>query len=190
MQGGHATGAAVKDVRAEAWSKWPQEKGGGKAERRGAWERLRAAGHDHQLSITSSSRFNAHPAGEPVLCESNHGRWDSGPPVCRNTNTAATTASRESVCHISCKMNPFLALLDGARKGLLNTKVIYSFHNVSNSASTSERPGLGPSFAIGLWGAADKLAFKNGMCFYCNGKVGKMFIYFLLLKRNINSVQC
>lgn len=87
MQGGHATGAAVKDVRAEAWSKWPQEKGGGKAKERrsgaaherGCAQRIMIAG----LSITSSPRFNAHPAGEPVLCESSHGRWDSAPPVYR-----------------------------------------------------------------------------------------------------------
>lgn len=34
-----------------------------------------------------------------------------------NTNTAANAECQESVCHISCRMDPFLSLLDELEKG-------------------------------------------------------------------------
>lgn len=37
--------------------------------------------------------------------------------VGKNTNTAANTGSRESICHLSCEMNAFWSPLDELEKG-------------------------------------------------------------------------
>lgn len=160
---GRKSGGLIKVAAGERW-----REGEGKAERRGTWERLRTADHDRRLSITSSPRFNAHPAGEPVLCESSHGRWDSAPPVyrCVQKHKYSSWHRQSGRCLSRQLRNESIFVpLGWARKGLLNTKDIYSLHNVSNSAATSERPSLGPSSAIGLWGAAEGLAFTSGISF-------------------------
>lgn len=78
---GEASGAAVKDVRAQMWSKWTQEKW--EAERvrgtRCVWGRVRlfTAGHNHQVSITSCPRYRAHPVEAAVMCEANMARHSS-----------------------------------------------------------------------------------------------------------------
>lgn len=121
MQGGHATGAAVKDVRAEAWSKWPQEKGGGKAKERrsgaaherGCAQRIMIAGF-HNLDSTLI-RLESQYFVNPVMADEI--RLHLFIDVCKNTNTAANTGSQEGVCHVSCEMNPFLSPLDELEKG-------------------------------------------------------------------------
>lgn len=94
----------------------------GETERRGVCERERetvrlfTAGHNHQVSITSCPRYDAHPVGVAVMCEANHGGHAAE--TFRPTRmwillkTTTTIPHRSTWGHATSRLGPSLSFTD------------------------------------------------------------------------------